>query len=87
MANRNVRQVSPAKLRKLVELARDVAYEAETASPFKLSAKQCDAIDDALRMLDAANAYSTGDKLRIAFGIELDTVKHNMKRFGYGEDC
>ena len=41
---------------------------------FKMSAKQARVLNDVLRTLDIRRLYATGDKLRKAFGVELDAV-------------
>jgi hypothetical protein len=62
-------------LRQLIALAKEVAYDAQNTPYSKITRAQEEALDDALRTLDLVNAYDTGDRLRKAFGVELDAVK------------
>lgn len=74
------------RLRKLGQLAQQVAHEMERETPLPLSRKQLAALDDVLRTLDIRNEYKVGDRLRKAFQIELDAVKYHRKNHYYGED-
>jgi len=56
-----------------------------TKKKAELTSTQEDALYKALRMLDIVNLYATGDRLRRAFGVELEVAKAH-KRDGYG-DC
>ncbi len=69
-------------LRQLSSLSRDVAHMVQTSSPFMLNAKQRKAIDSVLRTLDIRNDYEEGDRLRLAFQVELDAVKYH-RQHGY----
>lgn len=68
-------QVSPKLLKDMAKLAKHVSRQCEKASPFRLSKKQAEALDDVLRTLDARNEYNVGNKLRKAFGVELDGLR------------
>jgi sulfur relay (sulfurtransferase) DsrF/TusC family protein len=53
--------------------------------PEDLTKKQMKALFKALHMLDIVNLYATGDRLRRAFGVELEVVKAH-KKDGLGDD-
>lgn len=63
------------RLRMLVELAQDVAYDAEHTPIKPMKDDQEKALYRVLRLLDIRNDYKEGDALRKAFGVELDTVR------------
>jgi hypothetical protein len=82
-----IEKVTLVDLHKLADEANKLAWKLHHTTPFKLSKKQLTALDYVLRTLDFDNRYSAGDKLRVAFQVELDAVKDNKKRQGYGEEC
>jgi hypothetical protein len=82
-----IEKVTLVDLHKLAYEANKLAWKMQHATPFKLSKKQRTALNDALRTLDFDNRYSAGDKLRVAFQVELDAVKANKKRQSYGKAC
>lgn len=67
------------RLRVLSEAARDVQNlireSLDAGEVFILNQTQLDALNGALRVLDIRNEYFVGDKLRLAFGVEVETAK------------
>ena len=67
------------RLARLSELAKQVMYDANETPLVRMSLVQQKALDSVLRWLDLSNRYAMGDRLRRAFGIELDTAEDRAK--------
>jgi len=67
------------RLRVLSEAARDVQAlikeSLDAGEVYLMNQSQLDALNGALRVLDLRNEHFVGDKLRLAFGVEVEVAK------------